>query len=104
MFEFETQQIKKDLASTKDEQIQHYQELLKTGVDSRKDGLIWIIKALWLLGKDVAIADMPSYLDSEAMKFLLDYSKLDIKRCEMHTMLKDLKFKSRTIRISQVMK
>lgn len=69
-------------------------------MDSRKDGLIWIIKALWLLGKDVMIADMPTYIDSEGIQFLLDYAKLDIKRSEMHIMLKDMKFKSRRNRIN----
>lgn len=66
--------------------------MLKEGIDSRKDGLIWIIKALWLLGQDVIIANMPTYLDSESIKFLLEYAKLDIKRSEMHQMLKELKF------------
>lgn len=100
LFEFEIEQIKKDISSTKSEQVEHYQQLLKEGIDSRKDGLIWIIKAIWLLGQDVNIAIMPTYLDSDSIKFILDYAKLDIKRSELHHMLKDLKFKSRKDRIT----
>jgi hypothetical protein len=43
-------QIKKDIIETKNEQIIHYKNLLSQGIDARKDGLIWIIKAMWLLG------------------------------------------------------
>eukprot|EP00347_Sterkiella_histriomuscorum_P004311 403360932 len=104
MFEFEAEQIKKDIQSTRTDQVAHYRKLLKEGIDSRKDGLIWIVKAIWLLGYDINIADMPEYLDSEAIKFILEYGKLDIKRSELHSMLKDMKFKSRKDRIRQVMR
>lgn len=80
----------------------HYKKLLKEGIDSRKDGLIWIIKVLWLLEEDIDISDMPNYLDSELIKFLLDYAKMDIKRSEYHLMLKESKLKSRKDRISRV--
>lgn len=99
MFEFEIERIKRDIESTKEEQLTHYRALLKEGIDSRKDGLIWIIKAIWLLGEDINIEHMPTYLDSGAIKFLLEYGKLDIKRCELQSMLKELKFKSRKNRI-----
>ncbi|CDW80296.1 UNKNOWN [Stylonychia lemnae] len=102
MFEYEVDQIRKDINSTKAEQVEHYQKLLKEGIDSRKDGLIWIIKAIWHLGNDVNLADMPNYLDSESISFLLDYGKLDIKRSELHHMLKDLKLRCRKDRIHQV--
>jgi hypothetical protein len=32
---------------------------------------------------------MPNFLDSESIKFLLEYAKLDIKRTELHEMIKD---------------
>lgn len=76
--------------------------MIKEGIDSRKDGLIWIVKALWLLNQDVEVSDMPSFLDSELIKFLLEYGKMDIKRGELHLMLKEFKFKSRKDRISKV--
>jgi hypothetical protein len=78
--------------------------LLKDGIDARKDGLIWIIKALWLLEQDVSISCMPTFLDSESIKFLLEYGKMDIKRCHLHQMLKDLRLRTRKDRILQVMK
>jgi hypothetical protein len=104
MFEYEVEQIKKDIESTRLEQVGHYRKLLKEGIDSRKDGVIWIIKALWLLGEDAKIEHFPAYLDSESIKFLLDYAKYDIKRHELHNMLKELKFKARKDRIHKVFK
>ena len=82
--ECETEHVKKDIESIKHEQIGHYRKLLKEGIDSRKDGLIWIIKVLWLLGVDARVEDFPSYMDSESIKYLLEYAKMDIKRSEMH--------------------
>ena len=38
---------------------------------------------------------MPRFLDSECIRFLLEYAKLDIKRNELHTVLKEMKFKGR---------
>lgn len=35
MMEFEVEQIKRDIASTKKEQVIHYQTLLKQGIDAR---------------------------------------------------------------------
>lgn len=54
---------------------------------------------MWLLGADAQIEHFPSYLDSECIKFLLEYAKLDIKRTEIHGVLKELRFKSRKDRI-----
>lgn len=78
--------------------------MLKEGIDARKDGLIWLIKALWLLGEDVNVNCMPLFLDSECIKFLFENAKMDIKRHELQTALKDLKLRSRKNRITNVFK
>lgn len=38
---------------------------------------------------------MPIFLDSEGIKYILEYAKMDIKRHELHMALKDLRLKSR---------
>lgn len=73
-------------------------------MDARKEGLIWVIKVLWLLGEDVNITHMPSFLDGDCMRFLLEYAKMDIERHELHHALNNLKMKSKRIRISNVYK
>lgn len=47
---------------------------------------------------------MPRFLDSECIKFLLEYGKLDIKRSELHTVLKEMKFKAKEKRLNDVFK
>ena len=102
--EFEEANIKRDMDSTKSEQVQHYYSLLKNGQDCRKDGLIWVIKALWMLGESIQISNMPQFLDSYTIKFLFEFAKLDIKRKELHEVMVDLKLKQRKQRISSYVK
>lgn len=47
--EHQIESLKKDINFTKFEQINHYSGILKEGIDARKEGLIWVIKVLWLL-------------------------------------------------------
>lgn len=48
----------------------HYQKLLYEGSDCRQEGLIWIIKAIWNLGKNVPMEFFPTFLDFEAIDYL----------------------------------
>lgn len=50
------------------------------------------------------VANMPAFLDSECMSFMLRYAKIDIKRTELHEALKHLRLKSRKNRITNVFK
>ena len=54
---------------------------------------------LHAVGQDIAISEMPSFLDSESIKFLLEFAKLDIKRHELQNMLKELRLQARKNRI-----
>ena len=62
----------------------HYLRLLKEGEDSRNDGLSWIIKEIFSLGKNVLISYLPKFLDEYGIAFLFQqakiYEKLD--NCE----------------------
>ncbi len=55
--------IKKDL-------IQHYHYLLFEGIETRKDGLTWIIRAIWDLDEDVNMSFIPNFLDEKAIEYL----------------------------------
>jgi septal ring factor EnvC (AmiA/AmiB activator) len=48
----------------------HYEGLLYQGKDIRNDGLIWIIKSMWKLGKNVPMQYIPKFLDFQAIEFL----------------------------------
>ena len=47
-----------------------YKESLFKGKNVKKEGLIWIIKAIRNLGENVPLSYMPEFLDSEFIKFL----------------------------------
>ena len=50
----------------------HYHKLLYEGKDTRRDGLSWIIKAIWNLECEVILSYLPSFLDEESIKFLFE--------------------------------
>lgn len=87
--EHELQEYKLDLVNVKTQQKQHYYEILKEGLDSRKDGLMWIIKNLWYLNENVQMSAFPDFLDTESIKYILEYAKLDIKKQEINKVLKE---------------
>jgi hypothetical protein len=64
----EIQQIKNTL-------LLHYHKLLSEGKDTRKEGLIWIIKAIWTLGCTVVLSYFPSFLDEDIICYLFKVNK-----------------------------
>ncbi len=68
-----------------------YKELLFKGKNVKKDGLVWIIKAMWSLGENVPMSFMPQFLDFESMDYLfkLAHKQLEIELC--HKKVKEIK-------------
>ena len=58
----------------KNELLVHYHKLLLEGKDTRKDGLSWIIQAIWNLKSNIIMSFMPKFLDSDSISFLFLYS------------------------------
>ncbi|CAD8112384.1 unnamed protein product [Paramecium primaurelia] len=50
-------------------------ELLKIGLDCRKQGLCWIVKAVWDTNEKLSDDNFPSYLDSKGREFLIQKAK-----------------------------
>ena len=57
----------------------HYEGLLYQGRDIRNDGLIWIIKSMWKLGKNVPMQYIPKFLDFQAIEFLFKLANKSIE-------------------------
>jgi hypothetical protein len=53
----------------------YYHNILQEGREIRKEGLVWVIKAIWNLGYDVIISFFPSFLDEKCLKYLFKVSK-----------------------------
>ena len=58
-----------------DKLMMSYKESLFKGKNVKKEGLVWIIKAIWNLGEDVPMSFMPEFLDSESIEFLFKLAK-----------------------------
>lgn len=70
--------IKAELEEIEFAQIQHYYVVLQIGLDTRQEGLTWVLRALITLGENVKISKLPKFLDSKAIKYLFDTTKLKI--------------------------
>ncbi|CDW88266.1 UNKNOWN [Stylonychia lemnae] len=71
------EQIKNQIKETKnllslliEEQVKHYQGLLREGIDCREFGLSWLIKSLWLLEQEVSPLIFPVFLDKQSIEYL----------------------------------
>ena len=79
------------------ELMKHFQALLFNGRDTRNEGLIWIIKAIWNLGKNVPMNFIPTFLDFKSIEFLFKLAnksiELDNKKKLLNQQKKDLNIK-----------
>jgi len=62
--------LKYEISKIREEQSELYHKLLATGSDLKDEGLIWIIKSIWKLGKNINLSKIPPYLDEKATEFL----------------------------------
>ena len=63
-------QLKTKYSDKKKVLIQHYHYLLFEGLETRKEGLSWIIRAIWDLDEDVNMSFIPNFLDEKAIEYL----------------------------------
>ena len=67
----------------------HYHKLLFEGKDTRSEGLTWIVKAIWNLGKEVIMSYIPTYFDEECIKYLFLQAASDIELIKMEEEVED---------------
>ena len=92
--------LNKEIADVKSQEnecieklMRHYEGLLYKGIDTRNDGLIWIIKAMWKLGKNVPMQFIPNFLDFDAIEFLFKLANKSIELENIKQLLNDDKKK-----------
>lgn len=77
--------------------MKHYEALLFIGKDTRNEGLIWIIKAIWGLGQNVPMQFIPTFLDFKSIEFLFKLAhksiELDSKKKLLNEQKKNLNIK-----------
>ena len=72
--ERDLKEFKEKHSIVKNELLVHYHKLLLEGKDTRKDGLSWIIQAIWNLKSNIIMSFMPKFLDKDSISFLFLYS------------------------------
>ena len=86
--QFKISKLNKELESGKKEEKEiinklmlFYKEILYKGKKVKKDGLVWIIKAIWYLGENVPMSFMPPFLDIDSIDYLfqLAHKQLEIE-------------------------
>ena len=88
--ENELKSLREEKNKIKNELITHYHNLLHEGKDIRKDGLSWIILAIWNLKSEVLQSYLPKFLDEDSISFLFNYSKNKIQLKEMFKTLQKI--------------
>jgi hypothetical protein len=73
----------------------HYHKLLAEGRDTRKEGLCWLIKAIWNLGSKVIASYLPSFLDEKSISFIYNYTTKDIEYAKLKKKLDEIHLKMR---------
>jgi len=86
--ENELKKLDKELEKTKKEEkeiirklMQYYKEILFKGKPVKKDGLVWVVKAIWYLGENVPMSFLPPFLDFDSIEYLfkLAHKQLEIE-------------------------
>lgn len=73
---------KEDLKNKKEKVVEHlylyYLDKLKEGIDTRNEGLSWIVKEILSLGKNVLISYFPNYLNDNAIAYIFNQAKIKL--------------------------
>lgn len=83
--------IKHELNEVKDLLFLHYHKLLFSGKDTRGEGLVWIIKSIWMLSKDVLMSYIPSFLDCQIVKYIFQIAHKEIELYHANELMKEIK-------------
>ena len=70
---------------------QYYLSILKTGTDTRADGLSWIIKRLIELNIPMNYSIFPKFLDREEINYLIQISTLEYEKAQIINIIENLK-------------
>jgi hypothetical protein len=89
-------ELKKELTNIKHKLLLHYHILLKEGRDTRHEGLVWLIKAIWNLDENVILSNCPDFLDEKAIDYLFTTAKKEVELQEKKNEIEEWKFKMRT--------
>ena len=77
----------------KEQQIEYFLEKLKKGVDTRNEGLSWIVKKLMEFKTEIEPNLFPGFLDLEQINYIIQISKLGFECNQLKQIIKTLRDK-----------
>ena len=99
----EIEEVKKAIKATKatlTEKIQtlsdHYHHILFEGIDTRQEGLVWVIKSIWNLGENVKLSYFPSFLDPVSIDYLFTVAHKNVEISALKCLIEQKKLKIQT--------
>ena len=93
---------KKNLKS--DELYSHYLSILKEGTDTRSEGLSWIIKEIYILGKEIMISYLPDFLDELCIVFIFKQAKINLELNKLENKIEKTRLELKNIGLKNIPK
>lgn len=91
----EIKKKKKEFFELSRQQMQYYLNLLREGIDTRTEGISWIIKRLLELRTHLEWKHFPRFLDPSQVRFLIEVSNMEIKINQKKIQMTSLKNKKK---------
>ena len=82
---------KREIEEIKDLLCLHYHKILKDGKDTRCTGLIWVIKAIWLIEKEILLSYLPKFIDRQLISYLFQVAHKEIELHHSNELTKEIK-------------
>ena len=96
-----TRQLKYTFKELNNQQTQYYLNILKKGVDTRTEGLSWVVKRLMELNIPINSSIFPGFLDQEQIDYLIQISKLGFESAQLKQILDNLRNRQSEIKIKE---
>ena len=87
------EKLKFELKNKKNILLQHYHNILFEGIDTRKEGLSWVICAIWDLNEDVNMNFVPNFFDEKAIEYLFNIAQKKVKIGKIKKLMESFKKK-----------
>lgn len=87
--------IRTQLRSLNSQQVDHFRQILQEGLDTRSEGLSWVVKALWKLGEKVQVSMFPPFLDLTSVHVILFVAQKSLEIEELTEYLTQLQVTTR---------
>ena len=80
---------------------QYYMEILKSGYDSRGEGMIWVVRNLLELQTNLEYHHFPKFLTHEQIDYLLKIATISLEEIQLKIILKVLKKKQNDLKVKE---